>query len=61
MDFAPNAAQLSQFMSEATAQAFILGAVAAFVAVLLGRMTNVLGRTRSLNEIADGDTPFVLT
>jgi hypothetical protein len=56
MDFAPDAAQLAQVMSQATAPAFILGAVAAFVAVLLGRMTNVLERIRSLNEIADDDT-----
>jgi Protein of unknown function (DUF2721) len=56
MDLVPNAAQLSQVMSQSTAPAFVLGAVAAFVAVLLGRMTNVLDRIRSLNEIADDDT-----
>ena len=49
-------AQLSQAMSEATAPAFVLGAVAAFIAVLLGRQTVVLDRIRSLNEIADDDT-----
>ena len=43
-------------MSEATAPAFVLGAVAAFIAVLLGRQTVVLDRIRSLNEIADDDT-----
>jgi hypothetical protein len=52
MDFVPDAAQLSQLISEATAPAFVLGAVAAFVAVLLGRMNNVIERIRSLNEIA---------
>ena len=30
--------------------------MAAFVAVLLGRMTNVLDRIRNLNEITDDDT-----
>ena len=30
--------------------------MAAFVAVLLNRMTSVIERIRSLNEIADGDT-----
>ena len=49
-------AQLSQAMSEATAPAFVLGAVAAFIAVLLSRQTVVLDRIRSLNEIADDDS-----
>ena len=56
MDLVPDAAQLSRLMSQATAPAFVLGAVAAFVAVLLGRMTNVLDRIRNLNEITDDDT-----
>ena len=56
MDLVPDAAHLSQLMSQATAPAFVLGAVAAFVAVLLGRMTNVLDRIRNLNEITDDDT-----
>lgn len=43
-------------MSQATGPAFVLGAVAAFIAVLLGRMTVVIDRVRSLNEIADNDT-----
>ena len=56
MDFVPNAAQLSQVMSQSTAPAFVLGAVAAFVAVLLNRMTGVIDRIRNLNDIADDDT-----
>ena len=55
MDLVPDAGQLAQVMSQATGPAFVLGAVAAFVAVLLGRMTSVLDRIRSLNEINDGD------
>jgi hypothetical protein len=43
-------------MVQATAPAFILGAVAGFISILLGRMTSVIDRIRSLNEIADGDT-----
>ena len=35
--------------------AFVLGAVAGFVSILLGRMTTVLDRIRGLNEIADDD------
>ena len=53
MDIVPDTAQLSQVMVQATAPAFILGAVAGFVSILLGRMTNVMDRIRSLNEIAE--------
>ena len=52
----PDAQQLSQVMLQATAPAFVLGAVAGFVSILLGRMTTVIDRIRSLNEIADDDT-----
>jgi Protein of unknown function (DUF2721) len=55
MIFVPDSGQLAQVMSQATAPAFVLGAVAAFIAVLLSRMTVVLDRIRSLNEIADDD------
>jgi len=56
MDLIPDASQLSQVMSQAAGPAFVLGAVAAFIAVLLSRMTAVIERIRSLNEIADEDT-----
>ena len=52
----PDAQQLAQVMSQATAPAFVLGAVAGFVSILLGRMTKILERTRSLNEIAEDDS-----
>jgi len=52
----PDAQQLSQVMSQATAPAFVLGAVAGFVSILLGRMTAVIDRIRTLNEIAHEDT-----
>jgi hypothetical protein len=55
MIFVPDSGQLAQVMSQATAPAFVLGAVAAFIAVLLSRMTVVLDRIRSLNEIAADD------
>jgi hypothetical protein len=51
----PDAVELLQVMSLATAPAFVLGAVAGFVAVLLNRMTNLIERIRGLNEIADHD------
>jgi hypothetical protein len=56
MDIVPDTGQLSQVMVQATAPAFILGAVAGFISILLGRMTSVIDCVRSLNEIADGDT-----
>ena len=56
MDIVPDQAQLSQVMAQATAPAFILGAVAGFISILLGRMTGVIDRIRNLNEIAEGDT-----
>lgn len=55
MQFGPDPAQLAQLMSEATGPAFVLSAVAAFIAVLLSRMTIVMDRIRNLNEITDDD------
>ena len=56
MALVPDAGQLSQVMSQSTAPAFVLGAVAGFVSIMLGRMTIVLDRIRNLHEIADDDT-----
>ena len=47
--------QLSQVISQATAPAFLLGAVSGFVAVLIGRMNGVIDRIRTINAIADDD------
>jgi hypothetical protein len=55
MDIVPDTVRLSQVMVQATAPAFILGAVAGFGSILLGRMTSVIDRIRGLNKIADGD------
>ena len=55
MNIIPDAAQLSEVFSQATAPAFVLGAVAAFVAILLSRMKTLVNRIRRLNEIADDD------
>jgi len=52
----PDVDQLAQIMSHATAPAFILGAVAGFISILIARMEIIVGRIRSLNEIADDDT-----
>jgi hypothetical protein len=53
----PDVVQLSHVISEATAPAFVVGAVAGFVSILLGRMTAVVERIRQLNEIADDEKP----
>ena len=42
-------------ISQTTGPAFILGAVAGFVSILLGRMTAVVDRIRHLNDIADDE------
>jgi len=55
MDLFPDVEQISRLMGQATAPAFVLGAVAGFVSILLGRTTIVVDRIRSLNEIADDD------
>ena len=52
----PDAARLSQVMLEATAPAFVLGAVAGFVSILTGRMTSVVDRIRQLNDVSDNDS-----
>jgi hypothetical protein len=55
MPFVPDVDQLAQIMSHATAPAFILGAVAGFISILIARMEIIVGRVRSLNEIAEDD------
>jgi len=49
----PTATQLSQVISQVTAPAFLLGAVAAFVAVLISRMNRIIDRSQALNAIGD--------
>jgi hypothetical protein len=51
----PTADHIDRVLSQATAPAFVLGAVAAFTSLLLGRTTSVIDRIRSLNEIPDED------
>ena len=55
-NFMPDPAQLSRMMSEAMAPAVVLGAVAGFVSILLGRLTAVVDRIRSLNDVDDDDS-----
>ena len=52
----PTVSQLSHVISQAAAPAFLLGALAAFIAVLISRLNRVIDRTIVLNGIADDDT-----
>jgi cytochrome c biogenesis protein CcdA len=52
----PTVSQLSQVISQAVAPAFILGALAAFISVLILRMNRVVDRSQALNAIG-GDDP----
>jgi hypothetical protein len=51
----PSVSQLSQVISQAAAPAFLLGALAAFIAVLISRLNRVVDRTIVLNAIDDND------
>lgn len=50
-----NLDQLSNVISHVMAPAFLIGAVAGFVAVLVGRMNGIIDRIRAVNGIADDD------
>jgi hypothetical protein len=51
----PSVSQLSQVISQAAAPAFLLGALAAFIAVLISRLNRIIDRTIILNAIPDDD------
>jgi len=52
----PSVTQLSQIIAQITAPSFLLGAVAAFVSVLIQRMNRVIDRMQVLNDIDDNDS-----
>lgn len=52
----PSISQLAHVISQATAPAFLLGALAAFIALLINRMNRIVDRTAILNAIPDHDT-----
>jgi cytochrome c biogenesis protein CcdA len=52
----PPVSQLSQVIAQAIAPAFILGALAAFISLLILRMYRVVDRSQTLNAIG-GDDP----
>jgi Protein of unknown function (DUF2721) len=47
--------QLSLVISQAAAPAFLLGAVASFLSVLVSHMNRVIDRSRAINAIPDED------
>jgi uncharacterized protein DUF2721 len=49
----PSVSQLSHVISQAAAPAFLLGALAAFIAVLISRLNRIIDRTIYLNGIAE--------
>lgn len=52
----PSVEQLSSIIGNVAAPAFLLGAVAAFISVLISRMNRVIDRSQVLHGIADGDS-----
>src|SRR5262245_34238866 len=54
-DFIPDAQQLAHIFSNALAPTFFLGAVAAFVSLMNSRLSTVIDRIRTLNDISDED------
>ena len=51
----PSVNQLSQVISQAAAPAFLLGTLAAFIAVLISRLNRIIDRTIILNGIPADD------
>jgi Protein of unknown function (DUF2721) len=51
----PSVTQLSQVIAQVTAPSFLLGAVAAFISVLISRMNRIIDRSQALNAISDDD------
>ena len=48
----PSVNQLAQVISQAAAPAFLLGALAAFISVLISRLNRIIDRTIMLNGIS---------
>jgi hypothetical protein len=52
----PSVEQLSRIIGSVAAPAFLLGAVAAFISVLISRMNRVMDRSQFLHGIVDSDS-----
>lgn len=54
MEFVPGSMnQFSQIINQVVGPAFLLGAVAGFIAILIDRMTAVMERIRFINDLPD--------
>jgi hypothetical protein len=51
----PSVSELSQVITQAIVPAFLLGALAAFISLLILRMNCVIDRSQALNAIGDAD------
>jgi ABC-type spermidine/putrescine transport system permease subunit I len=51
----PSVTQIAAVISQVTAPAFLLGAVAAFASVLISRINRIIDRSQALNAIRDDD------
>ncbi|MDF2999031.1 MAG: hypothetical protein K0R27_4668 [Xanthobacteraceae bacterium] len=51
----PTTEHLAQVMIHATAPAFILGALASFIALIIGRMNGIIERSRMIGAIRETD------
>jgi Protein of unknown function (DUF2721) len=52
----PSIDQLAHIIANVAAPAFLLGAVAAFIAVLISRINRVVDRAQYIHGLAEGDT-----
>ncbi|WP_166293846.1 DUF2721 domain-containing protein [Bradyrhizobium sp. 2S1] len=55
----PTVSQLSHVISQSAAPAFLLGAIAAFIAILISRLNRIIDRTIVLNGISEVNTTKV--
>jgi hypothetical protein len=55
----PSIDQLARIIGNVAAPAFLLGAVASFISVLITRINHVIERSHFLHSIADGDASKV--
>jgi hypothetical protein len=55
LSLAPSIEQLARIIGSVAAPAFLLGAVAAFISVLISRMNRVIDRSQFLHGIVDHD------
>jgi Protein of unknown function (DUF2721) len=55
----PSVEQLSRIIGSVAAPAFLLGAVAAFISVLISRMNRVIDRSQFLHGIGDGAKAYL--